>query len=353
MMTFYVEVEQTGASSQFYDKFNIRYNISQVMKAIWAHPMHRSKLQEESRNADSFTRFVNMLMSDVTYLLDESLTKLADIHKIQGEMADTTAWGAQTPQQRQEREGYLRTLERQAQSYVALGNETVHMLQYLTAEVVEPFMSPEIVDRLAAMLDYNLAQLVGPKCTELKVKNPEKYQFRPRELLSELIDIYLHLNCPDFVLAVAKDGRSYRKEWFMKASGILKTRGLKHNDEIAALEKFTNDVEVAVQTGLEEEEELGEVPDDFLDPIFFTLMEDPVKLPTSNTTVDRSTIRTHLLGDTRDPFNRAPLTMEMVEPDEELKERIRLWKEEQRRAKRLQRLAALQDKEGDPMDTGV
>lgn len=60
-------------------------------------------------------------------------------------------------------------MERQAQSYVALGNETVHMLQYLTAEVVEPFMVNEVVDRLAAMLDYNLAQLVGPKCTELKV----------------------------------------------------------------------------------------------------------------------------------------------------------------------------------------
>lgn len=65
----------------------------------------------------------------------------------------------------------MRSLERQAQSYVALGSETVHMLQYLTAEVVEPFMVTEVVDRLAAMLDYNLAQLVGPKCTELKVLN--------------------------------------------------------------------------------------------------------------------------------------------------------------------------------------
>lgn len=42
------------------------------------------------------------------------------------------------------------------------------MLQYLSGEVVEPFMVNEVVDRLAAMLDYNLAQLVGPKCTELK-----------------------------------------------------------------------------------------------------------------------------------------------------------------------------------------
>lgn len=45
------------------------------------------------------------------------------------------------------------------------------MLQYMTAnaEIVQPFMEPEIVERLAAMLDYNLAALVGPRCTDLKV----------------------------------------------------------------------------------------------------------------------------------------------------------------------------------------
>ena len=45
------------------------------------------------------------------------------------------------------------------------------MLQYMTAnkDVIEPFMAPEVVERLAAMLDFNLAALVGPRCTELKV----------------------------------------------------------------------------------------------------------------------------------------------------------------------------------------
>lgn len=43
-------------------------------------------------------------------------------------------------------------------------------------------------------------------------------------------------------------------------------------------------------------------------------MEDPVLLPTSSVIVDRGTIRAHLLGDTREPFNRMPLSMDMVEP---------------------------------------
>lgn len=63
--------------------------------------------------------------------------------------------------------------ERQATSYMALSNETVHMLNYMTSDpqTIQPFMEPEIVERLAAMMDYNLTALVGPKCTELKVIN--------------------------------------------------------------------------------------------------------------------------------------------------------------------------------------
>lgn len=69
-----------------------------------------------------------------------------------------------------ERQATLTGNERQARFYVTMGNSTVHMLEYLTKEIPEPFMAGEIVDRLAAMLDYNLSQLVGPKCTELKVR---------------------------------------------------------------------------------------------------------------------------------------------------------------------------------------
>ena len=50
------------------------------------------------------------------------------------------------------------------------------------------------------------------------------------------------------------------------------------------------------------------------DPLIYTLMEDPVILPTSKTTIDRSTIRSHLLSDPNDPFNRSPLKIEDVIP---------------------------------------
>jgi ubiquitin conjugation factor E4 B len=46
----------------------------------------------------------------------------------------------------------------------------------------------------------------------------------------------------------------------------------------------------------------------------FTVMKDPVLLPSSKAIVDRSTIKSHLLSDSKDPFNRAPLAIEEVIP---------------------------------------
>jgi hypothetical protein len=43
-------------------------------------------------------------------------------------------------------------------------------------------------------------------------------------------------------------------------------------------------------------------------------MEDPVILPSSNNTMDRSAITRHLLSDPTDPFNRARLTIDMLQP---------------------------------------
>ena len=49
------EVEHTGLHSQFYDKFNIRYHLSQVMMAVWNNPQHRKRLLNESKYRPVFT----------------------------------------------------------------------------------------------------------------------------------------------------------------------------------------------------------------------------------------------------------------------------------------------------------
>ena len=71
-----------------------------------------------------------------------------------------------------------------------------------------------------------------------------------------------------------------------------------------------------------EEINYDDAPQEFYDGLTFTLMTDPVTLPKSNVIRDRKTIETHLLSDPTDPFNRSPLTKEMLIPCPELKARI-------------------------------
>ena len=91
-----------------------------------------------------------------------------------------------------------------------------------------------------------------------------------------------------------------------------------------------------------------------------TLMEDPVILPSSRVTIDRGTIKTHLLSNPMDPFNRSLLKIEDVipstiwhsscityhllsivlhanysPPDVELKAQIEAFKLERRRVTRI------------------
>jgi ubiquitin conjugation factor E4 B len=84
-----LDVEKTGLSNQFYEKFGIRYNISQILKMLWNdYPsIYRDRIRHESvEHWDTFVKFVNLLMNDTTYLLDESLGSLTEIHALQIEM---------------------------------------------------------------------------------------------------------------------------------------------------------------------------------------------------------------------------------------------------------------------------
>src|SRR6266550_917628 len=223
------------------------------------------------RKVDRFVRFINLMINDVTYLMDESFGELTQIHNIQVEMDDKEAWNAKPQEYRRERENTLRNLERHASGYITLGRSTVELLKMFTAETKAPFMVPEIVDRLAAMLDYNLVALAGPKYQELKVREAEKLKFDPKALLSDIIQVFMNLDDqPEFVMAVARDDRSYSKGLFERASSIAYRANIKSEKELEQLRVLIEKVEEAKVT-LDAEDDLGEVPDEFLDMPFFSL----------------------------------------------------------------------------------
>ncbi|XP_067873052.1 ubiquitin conjugation factor E4 B isoform X1 [Heterodontus francisci] len=333
LMKFYTDVEHTGATSEFYDKFTIRYHISTIFKSLWQNVAHQGTFMEEFNSGKQFVRYINMLINDTTYLLDESLDSLKRIHEVQEEMKNKERWDSLPRDQQQSRQSQLTQDERVSRSYLALGAETVDMFHYLTKQVQKPFLRPELGPRLAAMLNFNLQQLCGPKCRDLKVENPEKYGFEPKKLLDQLTDIYLHLDCPRFAKAIADDQRSYSKELFDEVISKMRKAGIKSTIAIEKFRLLAEKVEEIVTKNARAEIDYGDAPDEFRDPLMDTLMNDPVKLP-SGTIMDRSVILRHLLNSPTDPFNRQHLTENMLEPVPELKEKIHAWMKEKQHANR-------------------
>lgn len=335
------EIEYTGQHNQFYEKFEVRHQIAKVLKLIWATKEHRDAFRAETGRQD-FVRFVNYLLNDATFLLDESLSKLMLIHDIQSEMADKETWEAQSDEQRKDREKLFRQSEGQATSYLVYTYEVLYLLKTLTAESPEPFLKGEIVDRLAASLDFNLNVLAGPRCQELRVQDREKYRFRPRELLGDILQIILNLAGKDaYTVATAKDARSYNKTLFDNAMRIASRAGLKTDQQLLVLKQMMDKIE-ALRKAEAEEEEAGETPEEYLDPLTAEIMLDPVILPASGTVIDFNTIKQHLLTTPQDPFNRTPLKIEDIKRDDALREEIEAFKAK-RRQDRLEHLQAQQN----------
>lgn len=327
----YIDMEHTGSSHQFYEKFTPRFYISLLFKFLWQYKTYREAFVVETNKNTQFVKFFNLMLNDATYLLDESLKLLNNMRAYEIEF-DETSTNPNAPRPTNQQAVAHQREEQQLRGYMELARETVHMMSYLSRDVPQPFLRPEMRDRVASMLNYFVVELAGPQCQNLKVKNPEKYNFNPKELLSEIVDTYIHFSkFGEFVTAVASDSRSYKPEVFQKVVQILKKIGTRSTATIQKFEEFANSTAQSAQQLMDEEEDMGDVPDEFLDPITFLFMTDPVLLPASKIIIDRSTIERHLLNDQTDPFNRSHLTHDMLEEATELKQQMKEWRESQRK----------------------
>lgn len=317
LLIFYVEVENKH-TSQFYDNFSIRYKILSILEECWKIKRYKEAVCKQGKER-LFVLFVNMLICDVTYFLDETLLLLLKIKE---------------DENKKEVDGDVyRENEEKCQNYILFAEKSIKTLYNISAEIRKPFLIPEIVHRLAEMLNKNIVKLTEPRCSKLKIKNPEKIGFNPKELLLHLFLICIGLSNEDvFAKAICMDD-AYEEKSFLRAIDILCKHNICDSLLIEQIRLFIAKTESFKEEELFSKQLLEDAPEEFIDPLLSTLMLDPVILPTSNVTLDRRTIIAHLLNEKRDPFNRKDLTDEMLVPNVELKKRIKEFIESKKKAK--------------------
>ena len=311
----------------FEQKFNYRRPMYVVFKYLCTLPEHQMKLKEMAsfaeHNMDSvqspiFLRFINLLVNDAIFLLDEGLSLMSKLREAQQER-ESGMWAREAPQQRQQNEANFVHLGRLAKFHNFIGRDTIATLAACTDYVRSFFSHKIIVDRLASMLNYFLHHLVGPNKRNFKVKQMNEYEFNPGELVKNICRIYVNLACPTpisintntilsiptngnevnekyeaFCLAICQDDRSYSADLLTQAYDILASKLGQPmlGEDIITVD---NTVKEVMRRQRKREIPFDDIPDEFLDPLMNTMMSDPVILPGSRKVLDRATISRHLL----------------------------------------------------------
>ncbi|KAI5184285.1 ubiquitin conjugation factor E4 B [Nematocida homosporus] len=183
------------------------------------------------------------------------------------------------------------------------------------------FLIPVVTSRLASMLNSSIISLVGNRAKDLNIRNKQTRGFNPVHHLTFRLRMYISIRAKDFILAIIADNDMFKEALFEKAIDICA-----HHHQIIQSEiircKFLLQSIRTIRAQVQAHQEEIEFPDEFIDPLTFAPMIDPVILAPSSTRVDRSTAEMILMNDAIDPFTRGPLTEADITADPDLKAKI-------------------------------
>ena len=328
IMRVFIDAERLGTSNQFYERFNVRNKVLQFVNEVFKKNQEiliDDIINYANHHSDDATQMLTLLMGDVTYLIDEVIQRLIDIRNYQELKDNSELWNAKTTEQKTQEDNKFAENDRMLKAECRLLNHSLGFMTIICSCLQKYFIKEEKAERLANLLNYCLDEFTA-KSSQLKIKNKKDYEFKPSYIMESIIKIFSYfVDYEEFIEFVVSDERSYKYENFTKAIK-LKNDLNKVKVDMETSEKFDN----LVYNKLNKAKELVEqktinyddAPEEFIDPLTYNLMENPVILPSSHINIDRRTIEEYLLANPTDPFNRNPLTKEELIPNDELKKKI-------------------------------
>ena len=327
-----------------------RSMVSAIMKNLWKSAPHREAVVQQSKTSPRFNKYLLLLINDAIDHLDQGREQLGHYIAAKAKVADAGfAALPQTEQDEARRE--VSQSKGHAKAVFGYAQETIETFTDLTTEFAGEFSDPALASRLAGLLNFNTKEMASnnPQLASLSELDFKDFGLDRQKFLSCMIRVYVQVafdytdakgpnpgkvadaKASGFVRAVAMDGRSFDPAAFRRAAAQVE-RGVSPS-LLGAFEQLVVLAEGVAKDEADQDVDLGEIPDEYLDPLLSTLMKDPVKLPSGNI-VDRPTIEQHLIDHTFDPFNRQPMTKDQVEPCLELKKEIEGWVAQQMSQKR-------------------
>lgn len=279
LVKFYTDVEKMDSE----ERKAVRYYLNRILADYDIHNV----------------KFVSCALSDLESLLSTGLGALVELKK------------KHDP----------KMVQQAKSSFFCLG-ELFKLLRSLIDRNPSLFLEKEILPQFVTILNYNLKIVVGPKCSELKCpESGTNIGFEPKKFLREMLMFYMHMHnhSDSFLVAVVKDTMYFNLSLLKRALKICDTKFILSSDELEELGSMIKKAEILVLDSVEDD---LVVPEQFIDPVTCMPMREPVRLKTSNATIDKSTFDMLLMTSGIDPFNREVLDKDGYVVDEALKREL-------------------------------
>ena len=328
ILRVFVDAERLGTSNQFYEKFVVRAKIMILIENInkgYGHLFEENLKEYTEKYPDESKKMVNNLLNDLIYLNDECIENLKVIKNYQDLLDDKERYSKMSLENKRFEERRFKEKDKLVRPQIKLFNGSLKFLVCICKILQNFLIKNDFISQLAGYLNYSLNIFGSPLTYELKLKNISEYNFNPHFILGSILSTYsAFYDKFHFIEGVIKDERSYKFSNFDRAKNLVaNNKSITINEkDFENYIKFVDNLRREEKVIKNEEINYDDAPQEFLDGLTFLIMTDPVKLPKSQVILDRKTIETHLLSDQTDPFNREPLTKEMLLPCPELKARI-------------------------------
>ena len=207
LIIVYIDSEKT----EYYGKFGYRYASASIMQYIWSEKQYQDRFKElPVLHPQDFSEFCNLMINDMNSLLFDGLLALEDIKNHEELRDDVQTWNQLPQEEREQAESHFVDTSRTAKSSLQLSNMVISLLARVTTNCQEPFVSEELGEKFAQAINYCLDQLTTEKGLKFKIKDPERFYFEPKELLTNLTTMYANMaHLEQFRKNVVSDGRSY------------------------------------------------------------------------------------------------------------------------------------------------
>ena len=187
-------------------------------------PRHRESLLEfaaNPRTQPQFLRFANAITNDVNFHMEDALKALSGIREIEKEQDDAAVWSGLSNDTRSEKESLLRSTYNQGRGALHRVMEQICLMALVTEQTAQVWLCKDLRNRLAAALGYFLDQLVGPSRSKLRVKDMERLEFKPLEVLLPMVTVYGNLADGGSVAGADANERQVRCLLFVMISCLM------------------------------------------------------------------------------------------------------------------------------------